>query len=137
MSSAQPAFGAIFQELIELGVVDIDTDPLDARIERRLKEFWENTSCPRCGHNSVQTWPYLDRVWCRDCNFKAVYTYGTPFHEKHLTCARYSSHSRSTPIHCSASTRSRRCSVGLTKRFTRRFERWKPRFSAASPSSGN
>jgi len=25
-------------------------------------------------------------VWCRDCNFKPVYTYGTPFHEKHLTC---------------------------------------------------
>jgi hypothetical protein len=23
-------------------------------------------------------------VWCRDCNFKPVYTYGTPFHEKHL-----------------------------------------------------
>ncbi len=86
MSSAQPAFGATFRELIELGVVDIDTEPLDARIERRLKEFWENTSCPRCGHNSVQTWPHLDRVWCRDCNFKPVYTYGTPFHEKHLTC---------------------------------------------------
>jgi len=52
MSSAQPAFGAMFRELIELGVVEIDTEPLDARIERRLKEFWENTSCPRCGHNS-------------------------------------------------------------------------------------
>jgi hypothetical protein len=25
-------------------------------------------------------------VWCRDCNFKPVYTYGTPFHEKHLSC---------------------------------------------------
>ncbi|PGF14343.1 IS1595 family transposase [Natrinema sp. CBA1119] len=86
MSSAQPAFGAMFRELIELGVVEIDTEPLDARIERRLKEFWENTSCPRCGHTSVQTWPHLDRVWCRDCNFKPVYTYGTPFHEKHLTC---------------------------------------------------
>ena len=78
MSSAQPAFGAMFRELIELGVVEIDTEPLDARIERRLKEFWENTSCPRCGHNAVQTWPHLDRVWCRDCNFKPVYTYGTP-----------------------------------------------------------
>ena len=31
-------------------------------------------------------WPHLDHVWCRDCNFKPVYTYGTPFHEKHLTC---------------------------------------------------
>ena len=25
-------------------------------------------------------------MWCRDCNFKPVYTYGTPFHEKHLSC---------------------------------------------------
>ncbi|RLM53499.1 IS1595 family transposase [Halobellus sp. Atlit-31R] len=86
MASAQPVFGAMFRELIELGVVEIDTEPLDARIERRLKDFWENTSCPRCGHTAVQTWPRLDRVWCRDCNFKPVYTYGTPFHEKHLTC---------------------------------------------------
>ncbi len=43
-------------------------------------------SCPRCGHTAIQTWPHLDRVWCRDCNFKPVYTYETPFHEKHLTC---------------------------------------------------
>ena len=30
MVSAQPAFGAMFRELIELGVVEIDTEPLDA-----------------------------------------------------------------------------------------------------------
>ncbi len=84
MSSAQPAFGAMFREQIELGVVEINTEPLDARIEWRLKEVWENTSCPRCGHNAVQTWLHLDRVWGRDCNFKPAYTYGTPFHEKHL-----------------------------------------------------
>jgi len=29
MSSAQPAFGTMFRGLIELGVVDIDTEPLD------------------------------------------------------------------------------------------------------------
>ena len=53
-------------------------------IERRLKKFWENTSCPRCGHQSIVTWEKLDRIWCRDCNFKPVFVYGTPFHEKHL-----------------------------------------------------
>jgi len=84
MVSAQPAFGAMFRELIELGVIEIDTEPLDARIERRLKEFWENTSCQRCGHQSIVTWESIDRIWCRDCNFKPVFTYGTPFHEKHL-----------------------------------------------------
>ena len=75
MASAQPAFGAMFRELIELGVVEIDTEPLDAGIEQRLKDFWENISCPPCGHNTIQAWPHLDRVWCRDCNFKPVYTY--------------------------------------------------------------
>jgi hypothetical protein len=40
MSSAQPASGAMFRELIELGVVKINTEPLDDRIERRFKEFW-------------------------------------------------------------------------------------------------
>jgi len=88
MASAQPAFGEMFRGLIELGVVEIDTEPLDACIERRLKEFWEHTFCPRCGLNAVQTWPSLDRVWCRDCNFKPVYTDGTPFHEKHLAAVR-------------------------------------------------
>jgi hypothetical protein len=30
MSSAQPAFGTMFRELIELSVVKIDPEPLDA-----------------------------------------------------------------------------------------------------------
>jgi hypothetical protein len=69
----------MFRELIELGVVEIDTEPLDDRIERRPKEFWKNTSCPRCGHQSIVIWENIDRIWCRDYNFKPVYTYGTPF----------------------------------------------------------
>ncbi|GAB7121191.1 MULTISPECIES: IS1595-like element ISNpa1 family transposase [Natrialbaceae] len=85
MASTQPAFGGMFRQLIELGVIEINTEPLDACIERRLKEFWENTSCPRCGHQRLMTSETSDRVRCRDCNFKPVYTYGTPFHEKHLT----------------------------------------------------
>jgi hypothetical protein len=40
MSSPEPGFGGMFRQLIELGVVEINTEPLDARIERRLKEFW-------------------------------------------------------------------------------------------------
>ena len=76
----------MFRQLIELGVIEVNTEPLDARIERRLKKFWENTSCPRCGHQSTVTWNRLDRIWCRDCHFKPVFTYGTPFREKHLSC---------------------------------------------------
>ena len=85
MSSTQPAFGGMFRQLIELGVIEINTEPLDGRIERRLKQFWENTSCPRCGHQSIMTWEKHDRVRCRNCECKPVYTHGTPFHEKHLT----------------------------------------------------
>lgn len=84
MSSTQPAFGRLLRQLVDVGVFIIETEPLDARIERRLKQFWEHTTCPRCGHPSIHTWESSDRVICRNCDFKPVYTYGTPFHEKHL-----------------------------------------------------
>jgi hypothetical protein len=31
MPSAQPAFGGMFRQLIELGVIEINTEPLDGR----------------------------------------------------------------------------------------------------------
>jgi hypothetical protein len=39
MSSAQSAFGAMFRELIELGVVEIDTEPLNAGLEQAAHTF--------------------------------------------------------------------------------------------------
>jgi ribosomal protein S27AE len=78
MASAQPAFGAMFRELIDLGVVEIATESLDVDIKRRLKEFWEKTSCPRCGHQSIVTWEEIDRLWCRDCNCKPGFIRETP-----------------------------------------------------------
>jgi ribosomal protein S27AE len=86
MSSSGPAFGRMLRQLVDLGVITINTEPLDAAIERRLKQFWESTTCPRCGNPSLYTWESSDRVCCRNCPFKPVYTYGTPFHEKHLSC---------------------------------------------------
>jgi hypothetical protein len=32
MSSTQPAFGGMFRQLIELGVIEINTEPLDTGI---------------------------------------------------------------------------------------------------------
>jgi transposase-like protein len=75
----------MLRQLVDIGVFDLNIEPLDARIERRLKRFWENTTCPRCGNPSIRTWESSDRVCCRHCDFKPVYTYGTPFHEKHLS----------------------------------------------------
>lgn len=87
MSSAQLAFGGVFRQLTELGVVEVITEPLDMRIERRLRGFWENTSGPRCGHHSVQTWPHFDCVRYRDCEFQ------TGPHVRH-TVPREASHLR-------------------------------------------
>ncbi len=75
----------MLRQLVDLGVIKLETEPLDARIERRLKQFWEQTTCPNCDHPTIQTWDSSDRVICRSCGFKPVYTYGTPFHEKHLS----------------------------------------------------
>jgi hypothetical protein len=62
MSSTESALGRLFQQLIELDVIKIDMGPLDARIKRRLKEFWKNTFCPRCGNQRIVTWENTDRI---------------------------------------------------------------------------
>jgi hypothetical protein len=31
-------------------------------------------------------WEKTDRIWCRDCDFEPVFTYGTLFYEKHRSC---------------------------------------------------
>jgi len=86
MPSSDPAFGRMLRQLVDLGVLKLETEPLDAVIERRLKQFWGSRTCPRCGNPTVRSWESTDRVHCRSCQFKPVYTYGTPFHEKHLSC---------------------------------------------------
>ena len=63
MASTQPAFGGMFRQLIELGVIEINTEPLDEAIERRLKQFWENTFCPRCGHQRMLISPSIVLLW--------------------------------------------------------------------------
>ena len=39
MAFAQLAFGEMFRQMAELGIVEVSTEPFDAGIERRLKEF--------------------------------------------------------------------------------------------------
>jgi len=57
MSSNQLAFSHLFQQLIELYVIKIDTGPLDTLIEWRLKEFLINIGLS----NSIY-WLILERV---------------------------------------------------------------------------
>ncbi|GCF16244.1 hypothetical protein Harman_41790 [Haloarcula mannanilytica] len=39
MSSAQPAFGGMFRQLIKLDVVNVNTEPLDAGLEQTANTF--------------------------------------------------------------------------------------------------
>jgi ribosomal protein S27AE len=85
MPSVEPAFGGMFRQLIELGVVGIDTEPLDDGVERRLKTIWEDRSCPDCGADSLHALNGSDRIWCGRCNWKTTYTRGIPFYDSELT----------------------------------------------------
>jgi len=56
----------MLRQLVDIGVFDLNTEPLDEAIERRLKHFWGHTTCPRCGNPSIRTWESSDRVCCRN-----------------------------------------------------------------------
>jgi len=61
MPSSDPAFGRMLRQLVDLGVLKLETEPLDAAIERRLKQFWKSTTCPQCGNPTIRTWKSSDR----------------------------------------------------------------------------
>ena len=42
MSSSDLAFGRMLRQLVDLGVLRLETDPLITVIERRLEQFSEN-----------------------------------------------------------------------------------------------
>ena len=137
MPSSDPAFGQMLHQLVDLGVIIINTEPLDAAIERRLKLFWESTTCPRCGNTSIYTWESSDRVCCRNCPFKPVYTYTRSCVQNDLLCdSRGGSHGeprlppRLEPVsaHDLWANTDRRIWEGL-------FRVQRPRSAARQPSS--
>ena len=83
MTSNQ-AFGGMLQELVSLDVFEFRSEPLDAIVERRLKNIWEQTPCPECEATAIQTWDDLDRIRCRGCGFMSPYTLRTPFYNAEL-----------------------------------------------------
>jgi hypothetical protein len=60
-------------------------DPLDAEIERRCKQAWEEAPCPECGETTIRTGDASPRVWCTDCRYVFTYTRNTPFEGRTLT----------------------------------------------------
>jgi hypothetical protein len=40
MSNERAALGGMFEQLVDLGVIEFSSEPLDAIVERRLKAIW-------------------------------------------------------------------------------------------------
>lgn len=55
MSKQRPAFGGMLVNLVELGAIEFQPEPLDAIVERRLKAIWTTRSCPTCGADTLHT----------------------------------------------------------------------------------
>ena len=81
----QTAFGGMLRHLVELTSLVLRPEPLDAEIERRCKQAWEEAPCPECGDTSVQTGDASPRVWCANCRYVFTYTRNTPFEGCMLT----------------------------------------------------
>ena len=84
MSNERPALGQRLSELVELGAIEFRPEPLDAIVERRLKEIWAARSCPHCEQKTLHALDGSDRIWCSRCNWKTTYTRGTPFYDSEL-----------------------------------------------------
>ena len=111
------------QHLVELTSLLLRSEPLDAEIERRCKQAWEEAPCPECGETAVQTGDASPRVWCTNCRYVFTYTRNTPFGGRTLTPGEivitfvlYADTLLSIPRSPSSSMRS-------TTRSTPRFER--------------
>jgi hypothetical protein len=52
--SSQTAFGGMLQQLVELTSLVLRPEPLDAEIERRCKQAWEEAPCPEGGETAIQ-----------------------------------------------------------------------------------
>ena len=81
----QPAFGGMLHQLVSLGALEFRPEPLDALIERRLKDIWQQAPCPNCGECTVQTSEKSPRIWCGNCRYTGTYTLRTPFYNSELT----------------------------------------------------
>jgi len=51
----QTAFGGMLHHLVELTSIVLRPVPLDAEIERRYKQAWEQAPCPECEETTSMT----------------------------------------------------------------------------------
>jgi len=71
--------------IVELTSMVLRPESLDAEIERRCKQAWEEAPCPECDETTVQSGDDSPRIWCSSCSYAFTYTRNTPFHGRTLT----------------------------------------------------
>ncbi len=81
----QTAFGGMLQQLVELTSIVLRPEPLDAEIERRCKQAWEEAPCPDCSETTINAGDSSPRLWCSNCRYSFTYTRNTPFEGRTLT----------------------------------------------------
>ena len=71
----------MLEQLVELGVIEFQPDPLDDGVERRLKAIWIARTCLNCDADVFHALDGSTRIWCGRCDWKTTYTRGTPFYD--------------------------------------------------------
>jgi transposase-like protein len=84
MSKERAALGGMLEQLVDLGVIEFCSEPLDAIVERRLKAVWTSRTCPNCDADALQALDGSTRIWCDRCGWKTTYTRGTPLYDSEL-----------------------------------------------------
>ena len=84
MLNERAALGGMLGQLVDLGVIEFCSEPLDAIVERQLKAIWTARACPNCGSDTLHALDGSTRIWCGRCDWKTTYTRGTPFYDSEL-----------------------------------------------------
>ena len=84
MTNERAALGGMLEQLVDLGVIEFCSEPLDAIVERRLKAVWTSRACPNCDADALHALDGSARIWCGRCDWKTTYTRGTPFYDSKL-----------------------------------------------------
>jgi transposase-like protein len=89
MTNERAALGGMLEQLVDLGVIEFASEPLDAIVERRLKDVWTSRTCPNCDADSLHALDNSARIWCGRCDWKTTYTRGTPFYDSELASGEF------------------------------------------------
>ena len=84
MTNERAALGGLLRQLVDLGVIEFCSEPVDAIVEPRLKTICTTQTCPNCDVDTLHALDGSARIWCGRCDWKTTYTRGTPFYDSKL-----------------------------------------------------